>query len=137
MVIDETGGLHGVRDGHAVLLLEQLPGQKAFGKELYPGIHLKAAVYVRTLIYSHPFIDGNKRTAMSAASIFLENNGYSIVAREGAIERFALRACLKTPYSAAITAFRLRRPTARTQRSIPTTLRPPPERLARNAVIAL
>ena len=91
MVIDETGGLHGVRDGHAVLLLEQLPGQKAFGKELYPGIHLKSAVYVRTLIYSHPFIDGNKRTAMSAASIFLENNGYSIVAREGAIERFALR----------------------------------------------
>lgn len=38
----------------------------------------------------HPFIDGNKRTGMTAASVFLENNGYSIVAKRGAIERFAL-----------------------------------------------
>ena len=91
MVIDETGGIHGVRDHHAVLSLEALPKQKTFGKELYPGIFTKAAVYARNIITGHPFTDGNKRTGMTAASIFLENNGYKIIAKEDEIERFALK----------------------------------------------
>lgn len=90
MVIDETGGLHGVRDPHALLTLAKLPRQKAFGKELYNGIFMKAALYVRNIIESHPFLDGNKRTAMVASSIFIENNGYKVIAEEGEIEKFAL-----------------------------------------------
>ena len=90
MVIDETGGTHGVRDFNVVRGLEQLPQQKVFGKELYPTIFVKAAVYVRAIIMNHPFIDGNKRAGMTAAVIFLENNGYQIAAKEGEIERFAL-----------------------------------------------
>lgn len=91
MAIDETGGSHGVRDYHAVLSLEGMPKQKVFGKELYPTIFLKAAVYVRSLIMSHSFIDGNKRTGMISAAVFLENNGYIITAKKGEVERFALR----------------------------------------------
>lgn len=90
-VIDETGGSHGVRDHASLAALEGLPRQKAFGKELYPSVFHKAAVYIRNVIGSHPFIDGNKRTAMSATAVFLELNGYAIQVKEGAIEEFAIR----------------------------------------------
>jgi len=91
LVLEETGGSHGIRDRHAVLSLEGLPRQTFGGKELYPTIFLKAALYARNIIMSHPFIDGNKRTAMTAASVFLENNEQKITAYEGAVEEFALR----------------------------------------------
>lgn len=91
IIIDETGGSHGVRDYHAFLTLESLPKQKVFGKELYPTIFLKTAVYVRNIIMAHSFVDGNKRTAVTSASVFLESNGYKIIAKEGEIEKFALK----------------------------------------------
>lgn len=90
MLIDETGGSHGVRDYHAILSLEDLPRQSVFGKELYPTVFEKAAVLARNIIMNHPFLDGNKRTGMTAASVFLENNGYEINVRKGKIEAFAL-----------------------------------------------
>jgi len=89
-VIDETGGSHGLRDPHAIATLEELPKQKAFGQELYPGLFLKAAVYMRNIMFAHPFIDGNKRTAITAADIFLQLNGYQIAVKKGEIENFAL-----------------------------------------------
>ncbi len=95
IVIDETGGMHGVRDHHAILSFVQAPQQIVFGKELYSSIFLKAAVYARDIIMHHAFLDGNKRTGMAAAIIFLESNGYDFTAREGEIEKFALKAVEK------------------------------------------
>ena len=91
MVVDETGGLHGIRDRNAVLSLENLPRQEVFGKELYPTIFEKAAVYARSIIFNHPFADGNKRTGMTSAVIFLEDNNYEFIAGDGEIEKFALK----------------------------------------------
>lgn len=91
MLIDEIGGGHGVRDYHILLSLEHLPGQTFAGEELYPTIFLKAAVYARSIIQNHPFIDGNKRTGITAATIFLEKNGHIFSAHKGEIEEFALR----------------------------------------------
>lgn len=90
MLIDETGGSHGVRDYHAIFSLEDLPRQSVFGKELYPTIFEKAAVLARNIIMNHPFVDGNKRTGVTAASVFFENNGYEINVKEGEIEAFAV-----------------------------------------------
>lgn len=90
MLIDEIGGSHGVRDHHMLASAEQAPKQKVFGKELYPTVFLKAALYARDIIFSHPFIDGNKRTGMTAAFVFLENNGHKAIVREGEISKFAL-----------------------------------------------
>jgi len=89
-VVEETGGSHGVRDEHAILTLEDLPKQSAFGKELYPTLFIKAALYVRNIITAHPFVDGNKRTAMTAAGVFLQLNGFCISVKEGGVETFAL-----------------------------------------------
>jgi len=90
IVIDETGGSHGVRERGAIASVEELPRQMAFGKELYPTVFLKAAIYIRNIVFSHPFIDGNKRTAMSAGNIFLELNGYRITVAKRGIEAQAL-----------------------------------------------
>ncbi|OGG47275.1 hypothetical protein A2671_01910 [Candidatus Kaiserbacteria bacterium RIFCSPHIGHO2_01_FULL_49_13] len=90
IIVDETGGSHGVRDRHALATLEGLPRQFAFGKELYPTLFTKAAVYVRGLISAHPFVDGNKRTAMAAADVFLQRNGFHISVPKGGVEAFAL-----------------------------------------------
>lgn len=89
-VVDETGGSHGIRDLGALSTLEALPQLRSFGKEMYPGIFLKAAVYARNIIGGHPFVDGNKRTAMAAADVFLQMNGYRIAVPTGGVENFAL-----------------------------------------------
>lgn len=89
-VVDETGGLHGIRDRGRLESTIARPQQIVFGKELYPTVFTKAAVYTHAIIFDHPFVDGNKRTAMISAFVFLENNGYGSIAKTGEIEKFAL-----------------------------------------------
>ena len=74
-----------------MLSVEQMPQQTAFGKELYPTMFLKAAVYTRNILMDHPFVDGNKRTGMTSAFVFLLRNGYVSITKEGGIEEFALK----------------------------------------------
>ena len=90
-IIDETGGSHGVRDREAIASAAQAPRQSFDGNEVYESLNKKAAVYLHRIIMNHPFVDGNKRTAVTTASIFLEENGYQIVAEEGNLENFAVR----------------------------------------------
>lgn len=89
-IVDETGGLHGVRDRHAIASVTEQPRQAVFGKELYPTLFLKAAVYTRNIITHHPFLDGNKRTGITVASVFLKENKYQITAKEGEFYSLAL-----------------------------------------------
>ena len=37
-----------------------------------------AVSYIRSITMNHPFIDGNKRTALASALVFMEYNGYVI-----------------------------------------------------------
>jgi len=48
------------------------------GRELYPSICDKAATLFRSLITNHPFVDGNKRTALVTVVLFFETNGYQL-----------------------------------------------------------
>ena len=90
LLIDETGGRHGVRDVAAIAALESAAKQKVFDRELYSTVLKKAALYARNIIQHHPFVDGSKRTGMTVASVFLEISGYSVIAEVGEIEKFAL-----------------------------------------------
>lgn len=90
-LIEETGGSHGVRD---VPLLQSAIARPmaTFGQtDLYPDIFAKAAALMHSLIKNHPFIDGNKRTAITTASIFLIRNGCRIKASNKELERFTLK----------------------------------------------
>ena len=46
--------------------------------ELYPTLFQKAAVYAHHIITGHIFLDGNKRTGLNCAILFLEFNGYTL-----------------------------------------------------------
>lgn len=90
-ILDETKGSHGIRDRGSLSSIVAQPKQKAFGKEFHSDLYSKAACYIRGIIFNHPFIDGNKRTAMASAFIFLEDNGFKSIAKDHEIEKFALR----------------------------------------------
>lgn len=51
-----------------------------FGAPLYPSIADKAALYCYNIICNHMFTDGNKRTGLAAALIFLNLNGFELSA---------------------------------------------------------
>jgi len=74
-LIDVTGGSHGVRD---MGLLESavLGCYQTFGDvELYPTIMEKAARMAYAVCKNHPFIDGNKRAAVTSMLVMLRLNG--------------------------------------------------------------
>jgi death-on-curing protein len=78
VIIDETGGSHGIRD-EGLLESAVLHVQQTFdGKDLYPTGIEKAAALFLGLLKNHPFIDGNKRTAVTALGVWLENNGMKL-----------------------------------------------------------
>lgn len=58
-------------------LIEAVEG-KIFGKELYAGIPKKAGFYMFSIINNHVFQDGNKRTGLESALLFLNLNGYQL-----------------------------------------------------------
>ncbi|MDJ1469799.1 type II toxin-antitoxin system death-on-curing family toxin [Cytophagaceae bacterium DM2B3-1] len=49
-----------------------------FGEPIYPEIYQKAGVYMFSIVSNHIFSDGNKRTGLQSAMIFLLVNGYKI-----------------------------------------------------------
>ncbi len=79
-LIEETGGSHGVRD--MGLLLSALGRPKATfeGKDLHSTIFVKASSLAESMINNHPFVDGNKRTGIGGAVLFLSLNGYVLTA---------------------------------------------------------
>src|SRR3989344_7747799 len=91
LILDETGGLHGIRDLGSIAGVVDSVKHSFGGVEVYPSIFDKAAVYACFIIRHHPFLDGNKRSAMTTASLLLELNNYQLSVKEGAIEEFALK----------------------------------------------
>lgn len=78
LLIEQTGGLDGVRDQNLLDSALQAPFQTFAGEELYPTIQKKAACLCFGLVNNHSFIDGNKRIGILAMLIFLQLNGLSI-----------------------------------------------------------
>lgn len=90
-VIEDFGGLHGVRNEGRLKSVVDAPKQEVFGKQQYVTVYEKAAVYLRNMIGDHPFIDGNKRTALSTCGIFLFRNGINIIATPKDLENFTVK----------------------------------------------
>ena len=74
-VLRAHGGSPGLRD--AALLESAVAAPRAsFGGEPLLGSAVEiAAAYLFYLCRNHPFVDGNKRTALAACLVFLEANG--------------------------------------------------------------
>jgi death on curing protein len=72
----EHGGGVGVRDEGLLLSALQRPQNKASYET--PDAADLAAAYAYGIARNHPFVDGNKRTALVASRSFLLINGYQI-----------------------------------------------------------
>ncbi|MBC8139751.1 MAG: type II toxin-antitoxin system death-on-curing family toxin [Fibrella sp.] len=73
--LQRTGGAAGLRDLGLLQSAAMMPQQQFGGFYLHEGLAGKAAAYLYHLAANHPFVDGNKRTAVLAALIFLDING--------------------------------------------------------------
>ena len=79
-LIAEHGGSSGVRDnGLLESALARPQNLIAYGN---PSLAEMAASYAFGIARNHPFVDGNKRTALMAAYVFLGLNGQRLVAPE-------------------------------------------------------
>lgn len=76
--VETLGGTAGIRD---IGLLESALAQPqtTFGGELlHPTLYEQAAAYLFHLSRNHPFIDGNKRTALAIMITFLSLNQHQL-----------------------------------------------------------
>lgn len=78
MQLERFGGSDGIRDLN--LLDSALAQPKAgFGGEfLHEDLFAMASAYLFHIVMNHPFVDGNKRTGLMAALVFLDINGFPI-----------------------------------------------------------
>ena len=94
-LIKLTGGEHDVRDLSMLLSALGRPQATFDNSELYPDLFTKAAALMDSLIRNHPFLDGNKRCAITAVGLFLVMNGYTLNVDNEEIVRFTL-ACAQS-----------------------------------------
>src|SRR5271155_4897095 len=73
LLIDQFGGMHGVRDKNAVEAAVFRP-QAGY----YNSVEEEAAALMESLGNNHGFLDGNKRIAFTAADVFLRRNSFYI-----------------------------------------------------------
>ena len=76
--IKRYGGQDGVRDFGLLESALAQPEASFAGAWLHQDLYEMAAAYAFHLSQNHPFIDGNKRTALACALVFLELNGLSL-----------------------------------------------------------
>jgi death-on-curing protein len=76
--IRRYSGRYGVRDPGLLSSALAMPAASFEGKYLHHDKYEQAAAYAFHICQNHPFIDGNKRTALAAALVFLDLNGIDI-----------------------------------------------------------
>jgi death-on-curing protein len=89
-LIQRIGGSDGVRDMGMLESALARPRTTFDDPDLYPGLWHKAAALMHSLVKNHPFVDGNKRTALTATGLFLELNGHMLVASDDEAASFVL-----------------------------------------------
>lgn len=95
LVVEATGGSVGLRDLGRLEAAIATQTQNVFGEDLYPTVIDKGAAMIRGIIADHPFVDGNKRTAMLMGLTLLEINHVRFRAKPGEIEDFAVQIAIE------------------------------------------
>jgi len=77
--VDELVEVEGFHYRDRGMLLSALAApMPVFGEEVYPGLHLKAAVLISAINRDHPLLDGNKRLGWFITVAFYAINGYNL-----------------------------------------------------------
>ncbi len=81
-LLAQFGGSEGIRDqGLLESALARPRNRFAYVGEA-ASLHVLAAAYAFGICRNHPFVDGNKRTAMAVAMAFLDINGFMVTATQ-------------------------------------------------------
>ncbi len=76
--IRRYGGAYGVRDPQLLSSALAMPSATFEGTYLHGNLYEQAAAYAFHICQNHPFVDGNKRTALASALVFLSLNGIDL-----------------------------------------------------------
>jgi len=60
------------------------------GSRKYPTVEMSAAAILHSLVHDHPFHNGNKRTALVAMLVFLDENGFLLTCDQDALFKLVL-----------------------------------------------
>jgi death-on-curing protein len=90
VAIQRYGGAEGVRDTGALEAAVARPWSSYAGKDAFPTPFDKAAAICEAIINRHPFVDGNKRTALSAGVYLLSASGSELDATPKELENLAV-----------------------------------------------
>jgi death-on-curing protein len=90
-MVKRFGGSHGIRDIGLIESAVARPQATFGGKHLYSSLFDRAAALLQSLLKKHPFVDGNKRTALVSAGVFLKKNGYKLINNHKQEVEFAIR----------------------------------------------
>jgi len=83
------------RDDERLKSVVLAPQQEISGEEQYPDVYEKTAVYMRNNISDHAFADGNKRSGITVAGVFLIRNGIHQTATPKELEDFAVEVAVE------------------------------------------
>jgi death on curing protein len=104
-LIDTMGGEHGLLNLGLLEAAAARPQATLEGAELYESLFQKAAALMESLLQNHPFLDGNKRTAITATALFLVQNGRRLQVTNEGLERAVLWVVSDRPSLDALAAW--------------------------------
>ncbi len=103
--IKRYGGKTGLRDHNLLLSAISQPLSTFDGQYLHRTFPDKAGAYLFHICQNHPFIDGNKRTALVSALMFLSMNNCPFDYQETDLEELVLKVAEGKTKKDAISAF--------------------------------
>lgn len=90
-MVRRFGGSHGIRNLGLIESAVARPQATFGGKYLYKSIFDKTAALLQSLLKNHAFVDGNKRTALTSAGVFLKKNNYKLTNNHKEEVEFAIK----------------------------------------------
>ncbi len=108
-MVDEFGGDSGLRDRGLLESALAMPKAMFGGDYLHLDLPRMAAAYHYHLCANHPFVDGNKRVAVTVAEVFLRANGLQLEATDDEIVELTLGVASGTTGKPEVTDFYLGR----------------------------
>ena len=103
--IRRYGGCQGLRDLGLLSSAIGTPAATFDGVFLHNDRFEMAAAYLYHIARNHPFVDGNKRTALATSLTFLWLNGFRLVADEDAIADLIVNVAAGTATKAEAAVF--------------------------------
>lgn len=100
-----SGGEHGILNLGLLESAVARPQATFDAQDLYPDLFLKAAALMESLSQNHPFVDGNKRTAITSVALFLQLNGRSLQTTNEELLRFTMMVTNERPSLSTVAAW--------------------------------